>query len=107
MPIAVAHGEGRAVFSDDNALEDLRQGGQLALRYVDNHGQPSTRHPTNPNGSPEGITGLCSADGRATIMMPHPERAFRSMQLSYRPEEWLNDEGPWLRLFQNARAFVD
>ena len=107
LPIAVAHGEGRAVFSDDNALETLRNSGQLTLRYVDNHGQPSTRYPTNPNGSPEGITGLCSADGRATIMMPHPERVFRSMQLSYRPEKWLDDEGPWLRLFQNARAFVD
>jgi len=107
LPIAVAHGEGRAVFSDENALETLRNSGQLTLRYVDNHGQPSTKYPTNPNGSPEGITGLCSADGRATIMMPHPERVFRSMQLSYRPEKWLDDEGPWLRLFQNARAFVD
>ncbi|MEE2727240.1 MAG: phosphoribosylformylglycinamidine synthase, partial [Candidatus Latescibacterota bacterium] len=106
LPIAVAHGEGRAAFSNDSALETLRNGGQLALRYVDNHGQPSTRYPTNPNGSPGGVTGLCSTDGRATIMMPHPERVFRSMQLSYRPEEWLDDEGPWLRLFQNARTFV-
>ena len=69
---------------------------------VDNHGQPSTRYPTNPNGSPGGVTGLCSTDSRATVMMPHPERVFRSMRSAYRPEEWLDDEGPWLRLFQEC-----
>jgi len=107
LPIAVAHGEGRVAFDSGDALESLRDGGQLSLRYVDNYGQPSTRYPTNPNGSPEGITGLCSADGRATIMMPHPERVFRAVQLSHRPDNWQGEAGPWLRLFQNARAFVD
>lgn len=107
LPIAVAHGEGRVAFDSGDALESLRDGGQLSLRYVDNYGQPSTRYPTNPNGSPEGITGLCSADGRATIMMPHPERVFRAVQLSHRPDDWQGEAGPWLRLFQNARAFVD
>ncbi len=105
LPIAVAHGEGRAAFAD-GALDALRANGQLALRYVDNSGQPSARYPSNPNGSPEGLTGLCSADGRTTIMMPHPERVFRTMQLSHRPDSWQGDSGPWLRLFQNARAFV-
>ncbi|MEE2728394.1 MAG: phosphoribosylformylglycinamidine synthase [Candidatus Latescibacterota bacterium] len=107
LPIAVAHGEGRVAFDSGDALQSLRDGGQLSLRYVDNYGQPSTRYPTNPNGSPEGITGLCSADGRATIMMPHPERVFRAVQLSHRPDNWQGEAGPWLRLFQNARAFVD
>ena len=107
LPIAVAHGEGRVAFDSGDALESLRDGGQLSLRYVDNYGQPSTRYPTNPNGSPEGITGLCSADGRATIMMPHPERVFRAVQLSHRPDNWQGEAGPWLRLFLNARAFVD
>ncbi len=105
LPIAVAHGEGRAAFAD-GALDALRANEQLALRYVDNYGQPSSRYPTNPNGSPEGITGLCSADGRATIMMPHPERVYRSIQLSHRPADWQQEEGPWLRLFQNAFAFI-
>jgi phosphoribosylformylglycinamidine synthase len=107
LPIAVAHGEGRAHFQSDADLAKARAQNQLCLRYVDNYGRPAERYPHNPNGSPEGLTSLSSADGRATIMMPHPERVFRNVQLSWRPPEWASEEGPWLKLFQNARAFAD
>ena len=106
LPIAVAHGEGRVHFGDERAMEQARTQNQLCLRYVDNYGQPSERYPFNPNGSPGGLTALTSADGRATIMMPHPERVFRNVQLSWRPAEWTGEEGPWLKLFQNARDFA-
>jgi phosphoribosylformylglycinamidine synthase len=105
LPIAVAHGEGRAVFAP-GALENLQKNQQLALRYIDHYGAATDRYPFNPNGSPAGITGLCSTDGRATIMMPHPERVFRNVQLSYKPSAWDGEEGPWLKLFQNAFAFA-
>jgi phosphoribosylformylglycinamidine synthase len=105
LPIAVAHGEGRAEFAA-GTLDTLQREQQLSLRYVDNYGATTDRYPFNPNGSPKGITGLCSTDGRATIMMPHPERVFRNVQLSYRPDAWIGEEGPWLKLFQNALAFV-
>ncbi len=104
LPIAVAHGEGRAHF-DRGGLDAARDAGLLALRYVDNHGRPTEAYPANPNGSPRGITGLCNADGRFTIMMPHPERVFRSVQYSWAPEDW-GEDGPWLRLFRNARVAV-
>ena len=107
LPIAVAHGEGRAQFADEQALARARRQHQLCLRYVDNYGRPAERYPSNPNGSPEGLTAFTSADGRATIMMPHPERVFRNVQLSWRPAEWTGEEGPWLKLFQNARDFAD
>lgn len=103
LPIAVAHGEGRVEFGDD---EQMLAQNQRCLRYVDNYGQPTDRYPFNPNGSPGGLTAFTSADGRATIMMPHPERVFRNVQLSWRPAEWSGEEGPWLKLFQNARDFV-
>ena len=106
LPIAVAHGEGRVHFGDERVLERARTQNQLCLRYVDNYGQPSERYPFNPNGSPGGLTALTSADGRATIMMPHPERVFRNVQLSWRPAGWTGEEGPWLKLFQNARDFA-
>ena len=106
LPIAVAHGEGRVQFGDEQDLERARTQNQLCLRYVDNCGQPSERYPSNPNGSPGGLTALTSDDGRATIMMPHPERVFRNVQLSWRPAEWTGEEGPWLKLFQNARDFA-
>ena len=106
LPIAVAHGEGRVQFGDEQALERARMENQLCLRYVDNCGQPAERYPSNPNGSPGGLTALTSADGRATIMMPHPERVFRNIQLSWRPAQWTGEEGPWLKLFQNARDFA-
>ena len=101
MPIVVAHGEGRAVF-DSKAQ---RQDAQVCLRYVDNRGRKTETYPFNPNGSPKGITGLTTPDGRFTIMMPHPERVFRAVQHSWRPDEWQED-GPWMRLFRNARKWV-
>ena len=105
LPIAVAHGEGRAEFRDSAHLRSMQGSGQVALRYVDNHGQVTTRYPANPNGSPSGITGLTTPDGRATIMMPHPERVVRAVTNSWRPAEWTRD-GAWLRLFRNARVWV-
>ncbi len=101
MPIAVAHGEGRAVFA--SAAQQRRA--RVCLRYVDNRGRVTERYPYNPNGSPRGITGLTTPDGRFTIMMPHPERLFRAVQHSWRPDDW-GEVGPWLQLFRNARAWV-
>ena len=107
LPIAVAHGEGRVQLGDERALGRAQIKNQLCLRYVDNYGDPADRYPSNPNGSPAGLTAFTSTDGRATIMMPHPERVFRNVQLSWRPAEWTGEEGPWLKLFQNARDFAD
>ena len=103
LPIAVAHGEGLAVFEKpgDEAKAIA------ALRFVDGRGQATERYPWNPNGSKGGLTGFTSRDGRATILMPHPERGFRSVQLSYKPDDLFTGEaGPWMRLFRNAHAFV-
>ena len=105
VPIAVAHGEGRAVFSDKNALARLTEGHQIGLRYTSNHGGPATTYPANPNGSPEGVTGLCNDDGRVFICMPHPERVTRSVNLSWAPDGW-GELSPWARMFANARRFV-
>ncbi|NNH77163.1 phosphoribosylformylglycinamidine synthase [Acinetobacter sp. ANC 5380] len=104
LPIAVAHGEGRVVASEDK-IAALNAGNQVSLRYVDSFGNPTQQYPLNPNGSPEAITGVTSLDGRATIMMPHPERNFRAIQHSWKPEEWTED-GAWLRMFRNARKFI-
>ncbi len=104
LPIAVAHGEGRLVASAEN-LATLNANRQVAMRYVDSQGNPTQHYPLNPNGSPEAITGLTSLDGRATIMMPHPERNFRALQHSWKPEDWQQD-GAWLRMFRNARRFL-
>ena len=106
FPIAVAHGEGQAEFRSAADLQTLQAAGGLALRYVDNRGESTEHYPQNPNGSPLGIAGLCSADGRATIMMPHPERVFRAVQNSWRPQDWQED-APTLRLFRNARVWLD
>ena len=102
LPIVVAHGEGRVEFTDDAQ----RTAAQIAFRYVNADGSAASTYPTNPNGSPDGIAGLTSTDGRVTLMMPHPERVFRSVQLSWRPREW-GEDSPWMRLFRNARAWVD
>ena len=75
------------------------------MRFVDSHGQIATRYPENPNGSPSGIAAITSDDGRATLIMPHPERVFRAVQYSWHPRAWTED-APWMRLFRNARAFV-
>ncbi|MEN8214630.1 MAG: phosphoribosylformylglycinamidine synthase [Pseudomonadota bacterium] len=101
LPIAVAHGEGRAEFT---AADDAGKA-RISMRYIENSGEVAQRYPANPNGSPDGITGLTSEDGRVTIMMPHPERVFRSVQLSWHPPEW-GEESPWMRLFRNARVWV-
>ncbi len=105
LPIAVAHGEGRAEYEDEGALAMLGRASLLAARFVDHAGEPAVRYPENPNGSPLGITALTTPDGRATIMMPHPERVYRTVQLSWHPREW-GEDSPWMRLFRNARAFV-
>ncbi len=104
LPIVVAHGEGRAEFHDEAHLSSARA--LTALRYVENAGEVATRYPANPNGSPEGIAGLTTEDGRVTIMMPHPERVTRSVQYSWHPDGW-EEDGPWLRLFRNARVWVN
>jgi phosphoribosylformylglycinamidine synthase len=106
LGIPVAHGEGFANFSETGSMEESKKSGLVSARYVDNRGQATERYPYNPNGSPEGITALTSRDGRALVIMPHPERAFRATQLSYTPAGMFKDAGPWLRMFQNARTFV-
>jgi phosphoribosylformylglycinamidine synthase len=100
LPIAVAHGEGRAEFHD--ADQEAAARALVAMRFVDGQGRAARRYPANPNGSPDGIAGLTSADGRVTIVMPHPERVFRSAQNSWRPAGAGEDSG-WMRLFRNAR----
>ncbi|RFC37384.1 MAG: phosphoribosylformylglycinamidine synthase [Candidatus Nitrotoga sp. LAW] len=104
MPIVVAHGEGYAHFGNDKRLKAVQP--LVTLRYVDNHGQPTETYPLNPNGSPQGITGLTTADGRFSIMMPHPERLFRALQHSWHPVKW-GENGAWLKMFQNARKWVN
>jgi phosphoribosylformylglycinamidine synthase len=105
MPIVVSHGEGRAEFRDQAHLDACEEAGLVWLRYLDNRGRVAATYPANPNGSPQGIAGLVSADGRVTIAMPHPERVFRSVQHSWRPAGW-GEDGPWLRLFRNASAWL-
>lgn len=105
LPIAVAHGEGRVELAGGSSLSALSDSGRVAARYVDNHGDTTEVYPANPNGSPEGATAFTTTDGRVTIMMPHPERVFRAVQYSWRPDGW-NEDGPWMRLFRNARAWV-
>jgi phosphoribosylformylglycinamidine synthase len=100
LPVVVAHGEGRAEFGSQNPAN-----AQVALSYVDSYGNQTDLFPANPNGSPDGITGLTSNDGRFTIMMPHPERCFRAVQNSWHPSEW-HEDGAWLRMFRNARVWV-
>ena len=106
MPIAVSHGEGRTEFSalaDAAALDNSQQ---VALRFLENDLQIASRYPANPNGSDNGVTGISSADGRVTLMMPHPERVFRTVLNSWHPQDWGEDSG-WMRIFRNARQFVD
>jgi phosphoribosylformylglycinamidine synthase len=104
LPIVTAHGEGRAAFGSHEALAAC-DGSLTALRFVTNRGEVAERYPANPNGSPRGIAGLCNADGRVTITMPHPERVFRASQLSWHPDDW-GECSPWQRLFDNARDWV-
>jgi len=106
LPIAVAHGEGRVEFADDETRTRAEAAGLVAARFVDGHDRIATRYPANPNGSPDGITALTTPDGRVTILMPHPERVFRTVQHSWHPDDW-GDDAPWIRLFRNARAWLD
>ncbi len=105
LPIAVAHGEGFAEFGSQSGPGKLLEQGRVTLQYVDNHDEPTERYPFNPNGSPLGVAGVCSADGRVTAVMPHPERVFRTVQNSWAPKAW-SEDGGWMRLFRNARAYV-
>jgi phosphoribosylformylglycinamidine synthase len=102
LPVATAHGEGRARFENAASIAQAA----VALRYVDPWGAPAECYPDNPNGSPGGITGLCNDDGRITIMMPHPERLLRAVNYSWAPAEW-GERSPWMRMFENARAWVE
>jgi len=103
LPIVTAHGEGRAEFDDAAQVTDAAD--LVAVQYVDNHGELAERYPANPNGSLLHIAGLTNADGRVTILMPHPERVFRTVQHSWHPDEW-GEDGPWMRMFRNARVWV-
>jgi phosphoribosylformylglycinamidine synthase len=103
MPIAIAHGEGRAEFRDPAQQQQAQS--SVALRYIENDGEVAVQYPANPNGSPDGIGGLSTTDGRVTIMMPHPERVYRAVQNSWHPDEW-NEDAPWMRMFRNARVWV-
>ena len=100
IPVATAHGEGRAAFADGQQPD-----ASVALRYIDSTGAPTEHYPENPNGSPKGITGLCNGDGRVTIMMPHPERTLRGVNFSWAPAHWGN-VSPWQRMFLNARHWI-
>jgi phosphoribosylformylglycinamidine synthase len=105
LPVVVSHGEGRAVFASAETQGKVN----IALRFVDSAGKPAATYPANPNGSPEGITGVTTLDGRFTIMMPHPERVFRTIQMSWHPAgggEGFYEDSPWLRMFRNARKWV-
>jgi phosphoribosylformylglycinamidine synthase len=106
LPIAVSHGEGRLEPRDRAHLAALEASGTVALRFVDGRGRVAGTYPLNPNGSPSGITALTTPDGRVTIAMPHPERVFRTAQLSWAPDDW-GDDSPWMRMFRNARVWVD
>jgi phosphoribosylformylglycinamidine synthase len=106
FPLAVAHGEGRAHFSTKEQQQLIADAGLISIKYVDNRGGVASTYPANPNGSPDGIAGLSSKDGRVTIMMPHPERVFRACQNSWYPEG-LDESAPSMRLFRNARRWLD
>jgi phosphoribosylformylglycinamidine synthase len=100
MPIAIAHGEGRAKFTSQQSKANI------AMQYVDYSGKKTQTYPHNPNGSEDGIASMCDDSGRITIMMPHPERVFRTIQNSWHPDDW-QERSPWMRMFENARKWVD
>lgn len=106
MPIAIAHGEGYAEFKDQQAINNADQSGLIALRYIDNYGKITEQYPANPNSSPIGITALSNSDGRIMIMMPHPERVFRTVQNSWYLDKSKENAG-WIKMFQNARIWVN
>jgi phosphoribosylformylglycinamidine synthase len=106
IPVVVAHGEGYTEFPSAEAAQRCSTSGVVSARYVDNHHRVTERYPLNPNGSPFGMTALTTTTGRVTIMMPHPERVHRTVAMSWHPADWPDDEGPWMKLFHNARAWV-
>jgi phosphoribosylformylglycinamidine synthase len=105
LPVAVAHGEGRMVFAEDAALPRLAANAQVAMRFIDADGSPASRYPANPNGTVDGVTGLCNDDGRVTILMPHPERTVAGTAGSWWPDRQMA-RTPWMQLFHNARRWV-
>ncbi|HMD58239.1 MAG TPA: phosphoribosylformylglycinamidine synthase subunit PurQ, partial [Steroidobacteraceae bacterium] len=105
LPVAVAHGEGRAEFARRADQEACERAGLIGLRYIDNHGQVAARYPANPSGTPAGIAALTTPDGRASVIMPHPERVYRTVQNSWRPADAGPDSG-WMRMFRNARVWL-
>jgi phosphoribosylformylglycinamidine synthase len=105
LPIAVAHGEGFAEVGARAGPGELLDRGLVTLQFVDHHDRPTERYPFNPNGSPDGLAGVCNADGRVTALMPHPERVFRTVQNSWASPGW-GEDGGWMRLFRNARVFL-
>ncbi len=117
LPIAIAHGEGRAEFASDEKLQDCIESGCITMKYINNQGEVTEDYPANPNGSPMGISALCNKNGRVTIMMPHPERVYRNVANSWIPESWgeswdeSTDESsieysPWIKMFQNAYCWL-
>ena len=110
LPIAVAHGEGYANFKHQGNAREIEHNQLAAMRFIDHQGNATERYPLNPNGSPQGLTSVTTADGRFTVMMPHPERVFRNVQMSWYPKEWnqtKDGDSPWLRMFRNARVWVN
>jgi len=105
MPIAVSHGEGHTEFSSEEAINAANESGTVSMRFVNNYGNVTETYPANPNGSVDGITSLTTTDGRVTIMMPHPERVFRTVANSWHPDSW-GEDSPWVRMFRNARKFI-
>ena len=103
LPVPVAHGEGRAEFDACSGFDDLQRAGGVALQYADGDGRPTERYPRNPNGAEQGLAGITAANGRVLAAMPHPERVFRAVSNSWQHASWRED-GPWLRLFRNARV---
>jgi phosphoribosylformylglycinamidine synthase len=106
IPVPVAHGEGRAVFDNEDTLQQALEDELVPWQFVDSDKTVTEVYPRNPNGSPLGITAMTTPNGRATIVMPHPERVFLTQQLSWHPNDW-NDDSPWFKMFQNAREWVD
>jgi phosphoribosylformylglycinamidine synthase len=105
IPIVVSHGEGRAQFSTPDGAQKLVAGSRVAMRFVDNRQSVTESYPANPNGSPLGIAGITNTDGRVTLLMPHPERVFRGVQMSWHPTDW-GEDSPWMRIFRNARTWA-
>jgi len=107
LPVAVAHGEGRAEFASEGTRRELLASRQLAFRFVTGRGEVATSYPANPNGSPDGLAAVTSADGRVLLTMPHPERSFRIAQQSWYPPSMQGEFSGWMRMFRNARVWVD